>query len=631
MLIGDWDRHADQWRWAAFEPPDSVGKVYRPVPRDRDVAFMHIDGVLPTLGRVFFDPKYQNFGHGYGYLKGLNKNGLALDRRFTASLDRADWVAIADSLRLALTDPVIEDAVRRWPEPVYARSGAETIEKLKARRDALPEAAARYYEILAHTVDVVGSHKHERFEVTRHEDATEVVVYKTSKGGVVRRELYRRTFRHDETDEIRLYGRAGNDQFIVDGTARRGLNVLAVGGSGEDAFTDRSRVTGPGKATHFYDTEAGNTWSTGSEARVFTAGTPLVNTYDLNGFKYDLVRPVAFFGANKDDGLFLGGGVKVTRHGFRKEPYARMHRLMANASAATRAFNVYYRGHYVSAAGAWDFDIEATASSPNTVYNFYGLGNETGDDEGNGAFYEARLTRVEARPRLMRQALPGLTLSFGPTFEYVDVREDPERFVALPGAGISGGTFEAQWYAGVEGGLTLSTLDTPRNPRQGFAWESTARTNLALKSTSTTHTTLASSLRLFLSASHTPQVTLALRVGGAHNAGSFPFYASNTLGGAFNLRGHRRTRYAGRTSFYQNAELRAGLFDFGGYLGYGTFGLLAFLDNGRVWTDGESSRLWHQGYGGGLWVDFFDAFVLSATLGLSADDTAFQLGFGFLF
>ena len=45
MLIGDWDRHEDQWRWALFNNPDGT-KTYKPIPRDRDQAFSIFDGNL---------------------------------------------------------------------------------------------------------------------------------------------------------------------------------------------------------------------------------------------------------------------------------------------------------------------------------------------------------------------------------------------------------------------------------------------------------------------------------------------------------------------------------------------------------------------------------------------------------
>jgi hypothetical protein len=37
MLIGDWDRHYDQWRWGEYKVGDKV--IYKPVPRDRSSIF----------------------------------------------------------------------------------------------------------------------------------------------------------------------------------------------------------------------------------------------------------------------------------------------------------------------------------------------------------------------------------------------------------------------------------------------------------------------------------------------------------------------------------------------------------------------------------------------------------------
>ena len=38
---------------------------------------------------------------------------------------------------------------------------------------------------------------------------------------------------------------------------------------------------------------------------------------------------------------------------------------------------------------------------------------------------------------------------------------------------------------------------------------------------------------------------------------------------------------------------------------------------------------YHQGYGGGLWTELFDLFVLTATAGFSNDDQTFRLKLGF--
>jgi hypothetical protein len=43
MLIGDWDRHEDQWRWGEYRKMISYLQTYS---RDRDQAFSKYDGAL---------------------------------------------------------------------------------------------------------------------------------------------------------------------------------------------------------------------------------------------------------------------------------------------------------------------------------------------------------------------------------------------------------------------------------------------------------------------------------------------------------------------------------------------------------------------------------------------------------
>ena len=134
-------------------------------------------------------------------------------------------------------------------------------------------------------------------------------------------------------------------------------------------------------------------------------------------------------------------------------------------------------------------------------------------------------------------------------------------------------------------------------------------------------------LSLYASLPTSHQLTLAVRAGGAHVL----FYAASTLGGQTNLRGFRSTRFSGRSSFYTNAELRLELFSLKGAYLPGRLGILGFIDNGRVWTDGESSDTWHQGYGVGLWYNIVEEVVLVFTHGESDEGTFFVGGIGFLF
>ncbi|MDX5480988.1 MAG: BamA/TamA family outer membrane protein, partial [Hymenobacteraceae bacterium] len=150
-------------------------------------------------------------------------------------------------------------------------------------------------------------------------------------------------------------------------------------------------------------------------------------------------------------------------------------------------------------------------------------------------------------------------------------------------------------------------------------------------------TNLSSEFRFYISPNFPLQLTWAGRVGAAHNYGDFRFYQANTLGGTENLRGYRRTRFAGRSSIYANGEARIQLFDFNLYLTPGKIGVLGLLDAGRVYYDGDPKeaffRSLHIGYGGGIWVDLLNRTVLSLSyaIGERDDNDLVMLNFGFFF
>ncbi len=332
LLIGDWDRHEDQWRWAQFEPfmLDSTltgdarteGKVYRPIPRDRDQVFFRVTGLLPSLAQKVVRG-LQDFDPDYGDLIGLTDNGLFQDRRFLNELSRDAWQAVARDLQARMTDEVLREALEEWPDEVDALHGERVFRTLQSRRDKLTEAADEFYELLAGTVDIVGSDKHERFVVEHEGEATTVTVWKTSKKGEDRRQLYRRTFFDDETAEIRLYGLGGRDRFEVRGEGG-GPYVRIVGGPDEDEVEAEGRASG---RLHVYDTERGNAIDAG-RARVTLSDDPAVNRYDREDFSYPIRSIFPVVGYSATEGVSVGGSVIWTRPKFRREPYGIRHQII---------------------------------------------------------------------------------------------------------------------------------------------------------------------------------------------------------------------------------------------------------------------------------------------------------------
>lgn len=646
LLLGDWDRHADQWRWASFEPGEldptltgedsTMGKVYRPVPRDRDWAFNNRDGLFFKLARPFV-PKLQGFQDNYGSLSGLTTNGSLLDQRFLNGLDRDAWRAEAESIRVRLSDEAIEAAVRTWPPEIFALDGETFIDRLKTRRDKLADVAERYYTVRARIVDVVGSDKHERFEVRRIDSRhTEVVMSKINREGEVRMELFRRVFDHRETDEVRLYGFGGDDAFIVTGDVWRGLKLRLIGGTGADTFVDSSNVRrGYQPHTLIYDTPTELepvVQVVGSrETRFERADRYPQLTLGVLPQRYDEQLPLLYFYSNTEDGLFVGGGYRWTRQGFLKEPYARQQMIRANVAPLTGAFNAEYRGIFVSVLNtSWDAGLDASYRSPLSIRNFYGLGNGRDVEAPDSLYWRTRMTQARVAPYFSRRLLDVARVSVGPTFTFTRFADTEGRFLTSPEAGVDDDVFDGLYHLGLNSRLALDTRDDRVVPRRGFTNDYVLEAYAGLSGEG--HFVRTSAVMAgFLTTPDVTWLTVAPRLGFSHTFGEFPFYMANTLGDNGSMRGYRADRFAGRTALFQNLEARVRVKRFAGYVGRGEMGLFAFVDNGRVWADGERSNRWHQGYGGGLWMSLLDRVVFNVTTAFSREDRLVTFGLGWFY
>src|SRR5688572_23100582 len=97
MLIGDWGRHEDQWRWAAFEAGGKT--VYKPIPRDRDQLFTVFDGVLLNMALSGAGMGHiQSFGSRIDDVSSYNFPARYIDRRLTNETTLQQWTDAARSL-----------------------------------------------------------------------------------------------------------------------------------------------------------------------------------------------------------------------------------------------------------------------------------------------------------------------------------------------------------------------------------------------------------------------------------------------------------------------------------------------------------------------------------------------------
>ncbi len=641
IWVGDWDRHDDQWRWGDYK--ENGLRIYRPIPRDRDQAYWRSDGKLVRLASHRWGiPKFQGFWKKLRDVGGLNQNARYFDRYFMTEPDLQDWLALADTLKQNLNDEVIDEALSRVPDPVAKYENPVIREKLQQRREDLSRYAEEYYRFISKKVNVLGSNKHELFTVERlNNEETRVKIFKVKKKSrEIRGLIYERTFKRDETREIRLYGLKGDDEFKLSGEVNKGPRIRIIGGGGDDKVSNESKVKGLSRKTIVYDKPKGMEVNAEADTRLQVKNQKGINRYDRYAFKYNYLGPLFFFGFNPDDGLFIGGGITSTTHAFRKEPYHTRQSVKGNIAFSSNSFNFDYRGEFTGFLGPFDLVLDAHIRAPNYVRNFFGLGNETVNevDERGLTFYRIRYNQFLFQPAIRKVWVNDRTfLSLAGFYQSVKVlsEDNVDRSVGeasrageIP-ADIPGKRFN---FGGVALNYQLDTRNSLLFPSRGVLLQLEGRYSRNTQDSDELPIDFAQftgNFSFYLPFSQ--GAVLASRVGGGHNFGDFQFFQAHTLGARSNLRGYRNDRFSGRSSFYQNNDLRIRLFKLRTFFFNGFVGLMGVYDWGRVWQNGETSSKIHQGYGGGIWLTPADALSITATYTTSDDDNIILIRFGFLF
>ncbi|HEY3013011.1 MAG TPA: hypothetical protein VGJ36_09710 [Gemmatimonadales bacterium] len=622
LVIGDWDRHADQWVWARFS--DTLPRRWVPIPRDRDQAFVKYDGLLLSIARQSA-PQLVNFGPKYPYLPGATWNGRDLDRRFLVELEWPIWKSGASALQVKLTDAAIDDAVRTLPPEDYQLWGATLAADLRARRDHLLDAARRYYRLLAGEVDVHGTEGNDQARLTREPNGD--VQLTLSRGGSTQgaAPYFQRRFDPRATKEVRLFLEGGDDDALVQGDKGGGLTLRLLGGEGHDRLVDSSRAGGE----RFYDDPGGpertEGFATKVDRRPYTA--PKKSPKDLpprDWGKRWIPNTWASYGP--DIGLLVGGGRTLAVYGFRKNPYASRHRFRAGFATGPKSYRLDYRGDFRRENSGNYAEVLLRASGVDVI-SFRGFGNEIAAP-GSNEFYRVTQDAFSLYPSLVFSLAGRTTLQVAPFLKYVSTDNRPDRFLATLGDLYGTGNFGE-----VGGGLLLrhDSRDRPNAATRGVFLELGGSVYPPIWDVDSTFGEAHGVATTYLSARAPLDPTLALRVGARKLWGRYPFFEAAFIGGASTVRLGRVNRYAGDASAYGSAELRLSLARVQVVLP-ADFGVFGLGDVGRVFLDGESSDKWHTAVGGGIWLSYLSrAYTLSAAVASGEERTGVyvQAGFGF--
>lgn len=622
IWLGDWDRHDDQWRWAAFEK-DGVTE-YKPIPRDRDQVFFYNDGVLDYLAsRPYFNPPLRRFDEEIDYLEGLVWAGKYFDRSFLHELTSQDFINEAKSLQAAWTDQIIEEAFMDWPAEIDILDGDNIRKALKKRRDDLVMYTDAYYRHLSKEIlipatddpDVISIHALDN-------NSVRITAHRRDKGELYMH--YDRTVSDEETREVRIFGLSKKDTFHLTGDGHPSVIIRLIGGGNEDVVINETK----GLKIIAYDDPDGLS-VTGNPVTSKLNDKPFNNTYDRTDWNLNRSIHFPLPAYYTDEGIGLSYNVWLLKHGFRSEPYRSKHTIAASYFFNTAAFIADYSGDWPNAFGELDFKLDMYGTGPTFTQYYYGLGNEYIDYGEKNKFHIVKGSQIRLSPSVGKRFGFGSRVFIEPSYQFINVEDshsDP-RFIYSGESKLTSDDFGQRHYAGIRLGYSLERLDNAGYPTRGGNFEMSLGGRTSLSQNEISHGLLSAGGALYIPFNTNGTLVLATHLQGDKIIGDYEFFHALTLGGPDKLRGFRRDRFAGDSRFYHATDLRFTLFRNRGLIPF-SLGVYGAADYGRVWyeDDSASANKWHTAFGGGIFIVPFG--LSSFRIGYMAGEDDKQINIG---
>ncbi|MCF0055968.1 metallophosphoesterase [Dyadobacter sp. CY356] len=620
FLLGDWDRHDDQWTWSSTKKEDGT-QLYRPIPRDRDQAFSRYDGLFTNMAKLTTMPflrQLQTYQPEIKSMKWTSWSARLFDRTFLTELSWEQWENQVKFIQANLTDQVIEGAFASWPEKARQLSAPFIIKSLKARRDNLMTLAKEHYAFIGKSVDILGTEKRERFDIERIDNEhTRVTVHEINKKGEEKGLHYDRIFDNKITRSINIYGNGNDDQFVTKGSSHKGIKVRLIGGTGKDSFADSSQVESGLRKTVIYDDLSDNNVIEGEETNDKRTGLYRYNIYDRRGTgsDYNINMPIPIVGYNPDDGFLIGGNLTMIRYGFKKEPYASLQRFGGSFSFGTKALKLNYTGDFINAFKIFDFYLDAFYHGPAYAFNYAGLGNESQRPVSDPNFYRVRQKAIHIYPSIKKRFGNNGFVTLGPILDISKIQQTAGRYITVADGDLNkDDIFNTKYFSGGKATFDFNNVDNIYSPHSGIRFHTDLSWVKNLKENKN-FTGLRAQLALYKSLDKKERFVVASQVGTGVNFGSgYEFFQLPTLGGnqdGQGLRGYRTQRFYGKSSLWHSTDMRVKInSSYNKTLPF-TFGVFGGFDYGRVWLTEYPSEKWHYDYGGGLWFAPVDIVTIS--------------------
>ena len=589
FIIGSYNTKPEDYVWKV-----DVNQKIVPYINTYQNEYMNFDGSYKLISKLITSFKhFEPYTNRIENLKKVSAPYVGFDTNILSVLPYAQWKIEISEIQNLLTITAIKEIRKTLPKGILESDVTALFSVLNERIKNLDEIANSYYNLISENKIVLANNENNIIEIKRKLDTTIIYIYSAKNTKKIPIQIH--TFSEEDTKEIWVYGLKGNDYFEVSGKSNSYIPIKLIGGGNSDKYEIQN-----GKKVTVYDNKQQTFIVSSDKANLNFSNEKFITTYHNNKYKHktNLLKPR--FGANPDDGLFIGAVNEYKTLGFDQNPFSSLHSLSANLYLGTLGLKIDYYTEKANLYKGFNAFGGLGFQSSNYSTNFFGFGNETIYDVNQKQDYNRiRMSTIDAKIGVLKKTQK-YNFSTNLFFESIKIDNTPNRFVSSETLFFpSDDFFDRKNYVGLSVNYVYKNNiinNLQINPQINIA------TTVDIQDFNKTNVSLQP--KLFLShPMYANKITLDATISYQHVFGTeIPFYQAANLGGSTGLRGYRNQRFTGQSLCYISSNIKWHIKDVKSDILPIKFGVLGGFDVGRVWQENEVSSQFHTDFGAGIWL-----------------------------
>jgi len=583
--------------------------------------YMKFSGTHQILKKLL--PSYKHFesyGKDIKNIKKVSNYTLGFDVNILSDLPYDAWEQEVHFIQEKLTESVLSNVQIKLPKSNYNVVTKQLFETLQFRVQNLSAIAQQYYKMVSKNKIVYATHKADKIQITRKKNSTEIRVYDIENN--TETPVKTVEFSNKDTKQIWIYALNGNDYFTATGSNSNCIPIALIGGKGGDKY-----VLEQGKAITIYDEKAKTYLVETAQAKIKLASKNKFTKTDIQKYKHtqNAIKPL--FGANPDDGIFVGLSDTYLIQNFNRNPFSQKHEISTKLNLGRLGFNAKYYGEIATLSNHFNAFVQLGYQSPNYATNFFGFGNEAPNLDTNLKldYNRVRMETITGKLGVLKNEKK-YEANAHLFFNSYEIEATKDRFITSETLFFpEDDFFTRKNYMGFSLAYQQKEVAIP------FLSALKIQPSILVRATSNISEIASSFIKvspnLYLEHPlYGDDITVDATLNYTAIIGNnIPFYLATNIGGNTGLRGYRNQRFTGQSSFYTSSNIKWKAKDLKSDVLPLQIGVLAGFDAGRVWLNQEESNKIHTAVGGGVWLQ--SANLMKAQLQVFGFDEGTRISF----